>query len=260
MGGWKELQSDSRFCAVLAPNLNPRPGKWSERRGSGREGRRGARGRGGGRKGLAGRPPSCPEDCVRRLRRDASRWNRWRRPPAPPGTGDVATPPPRGGRRPRPLTGTVAALRSPREIALGWRGTWKTGLWRWRRWWPPQRAGGRAGLRGGGCGRLQEPGPQGKPSWPLAPPVARLTFCTHAPPPPATQHYVLLASFKRANAFQFTPGTTASSSPPVLEAHRSCSTCPPPRSLCCDHTGLSLFLQRARPTTAPGPLHMQSLP
>lgn len=182
MGGWKELQSDSRFCAVLAPNLNPRPGKWSERRGSGREGRRGARGRGGERKGLAGRPwgqvgrswglisPAilsgglCAPPAERRKQvepvAEAAR-------PAPPGTGDVATPPPRGGRRPRPLTGTVAALRSPREIALGWRGTWKTGLWRWRRWWPPQRmaacrAGGRAGLWGGGCGRLQEPGPPGQ--------------------------------------------------------------------------------------------------
>lgn len=109
-----------------------------------------------------------------------SRWHRWARPPAcpprprprPASGGCGPTPEPQ--RPPLALTCTAAAPRSRRGTAPGWRGTWRTGLWRWRRWWPPQRkavcrAGGQAGLRGQGGGHLWEPGPRAALQPPLSP-------------------------------------------------------------------------------------------
>lgn len=89
-------------------------------------------------------------------------------PPAPPLPGPVLAPPLRNAALPlsRPhlrgpllLTCTLAALRSLRGTALEWTGMWRTGSWRWMQWWPPQkkvvcRAGGQAGLWGGGSGYL----------------------------------------------------------------------------------------------------------
>lgn len=59
--------------------------------------RRGHKGGGGGAlrggRGEAHRP-SCPEDCVRRLQRDASGWIRWGRRPPRPRHADRHTPGP----------------------------------------------------------------------------------------------------------------------------------------------------------------------
>lgn len=118
---------------------------------------------------------SCPEDCVRRLPRkhkQVKRWNRWRDLPTCPTPQALHQPLLRNAALPlsRPhlwgpllLTCTLAALRSLRGTAPGWTEMWRTGLWRWTQWWPPQRkveckAGGQAGLWGGVSGDLWEPG------------------------------------------------------------------------------------------------------
>lgn len=57
---------------------------------------------------------------------------------------------------------------------------------------------------------LRQPGPLTSPPRPLAPPAAWLTFSSPCPAPPATQHSILLGSFKRTNKLEFTVGTKVS--------------------------------------------------
>lgn len=132
-----------------------------------------------------------------------------------------------GGRPPptRRLTGTGAAPTSLRGSAPGWRGMWRTGSWRWKPWWPPQRragcrAGGRAGLRGGGSGRLRlhlhPRAPRHCPfpgslranglDFPLPLPMAHLSLLGAASPHPALPSLTAPATQAPQHA---TPGTAS---------------------------------------------------
>lgn len=116
-----------------------------------------------------------------------------------------------------PLTGTAAAPMTLRGTALGWRGTWRTGSWRWRRWWLPQktaacRARGPAGLGGGASGHLCKPGTQGC-SWQASelylqlgsPPATQVLSLSHhltLLSPPASGGEIC-SNFPLASAFQY---------------------------------------------------------
>ena len=191
---------------------------------------------------------------MRRLHRDREHVEKWgeappNQHPAHPMTSPSCSPGTWSGL----LTCTAAAPTTPKGTALGWTGTWRTGSWRWRRWWPPQkmaacRARGPAGLWGGAGGYLCKPSAQGC-SWEASELYLRLdsppTIHALSHPPP---HTVVPASFRRGNMLQFPPGVRPSSTYPPLSIKNSPQGPAPLASLPCSASAPHTFRCSRTPT------------
>ena len=178
--GGRQIPSDPKFSLLLEPNLNL-CSEWCGQRERALSGGEGRGGMGAGSVGERGEETRQKGEgwgfispailsrglCAPPAERPQTRGKSGVR--ALP-INVLPTPRPHPSRGPGtwsgPLTGTAAAPMTRRGTALGWRGTWRTGSWRWRRWWPPQktavcRARGPAGLGGGTSGHLCKPCTQG---------------------------------------------------------------------------------------------------